>query len=187
MRLHPFESHESTRLALQVVEQGSQGDKLFAAAGPGIWAMVDLLHMHGRVEMLIQSGFRSESTMADVTLPGAGVTVVGAVRGGVMRIPFLGPADQLLRDGSARVTLADQFVEFVAVHARRLGARPSLQMMRHATGGGEAGLAERTGNIRAAMNLRVEVLYIKLDESSCFQCNIRRQSECRVERYIHLS
>lgn len=60
--LNPLEPHKSTRFTLQVVEQTSQGVELLWTAT--LETVVDLLLMHGRVNMRLQCFSRVEPLFA---------------------------------------------------------------------------------------------------------------------------
>lgn len=105
MLLHLVKPHERTRLALQVIEQSCQRNKLLGAPTPPIRAMVHFFLVSRRIEMHVQSVEAVEFAVADVALPGVAVVrqMVRFVRGAF----FIVPPDLLVGDDTVRVACPD--------------------------------------------------------------------------------
>jgi hypothetical protein len=101
--LHIFKSHMPARLALKMIEQSGQGRKRLRTATVG--AMVDLLLMGRRVQMLIERRESSKLSMTHIAL------VAGAVPGpgssGVGGVFFVPPSDLLVGDNAVGISLTD--------------------------------------------------------------------------------
>ena len=94
-----------TRLTLQVIEQGSQGRE-FLPTGTR-WTVINLLLMHGRIEMLLETLHRLELSVAQVALVRAAVP-------GAVRCPLV-PLNLLLHNYAVRVTAPDGAIDCLAV------------------------------------------------------------------------
>lgn len=152
--LHLLEPHGATLFALEVVDDSSQRLEVLAARAVG--AVVEVLLVSRRVQMLIQPVHRSEPPVAQITLPHA--SVPGPVGAAVRVLGAALPPDELLGDQARRVLGPYELVDGVAVQRGGVPAAAALQVVCHARGGGVAVGAEGALDVLAAMDAGVEVL-----------------------------
>lgn len=105
----------------------------------------------------MESRSGAKAAMAKVALPGGAIP--GLLRDSV-GVRVARPSDELLGDDALGVLGADKAVDLIAGHVigGRAGAR--LEMVNHACGGGVHILAERAGDVLAAMDAGVQVLLV---------------------------
>lgn len=150
--LNLLEARSTARLALEMIEECGKSNELLSALSA--YAVIELRGMARRIEMLIEPAKSREFVVAEIafeefTIPGTFGSRVGGIT-----MPF----EQLIGDHAARIAATELFEDGFAIKAAGIGARSSLQMVGDAAGGHEASLAERAGDICAAVGARITVL-----------------------------
>lgn len=135
-----------------MVEHARQALKLHPAP-PNVRTMVDLLHVHGALQVTIQAVYRRELAVAEIAFVEP-VRVAGVFSGPGFVVPF----EEVVRDDAVAVTLPQGAEDGFAVDAGSVRAGAGLEVVRDAAGGGEGSLAEGAGDIGASMGAGVEVL-----------------------------
>lgn len=134
-----------------MVEQTSQRNELLRASP--VQAVVDLLLVHGRVDMRYQRFPHVEAFLADVAHPKA--TVESTIGNLEMYILFIVPSYLLLADNAIWIKLLNDAVNLVTVQHWGSGTGSTLQVMSYTGCSDKASLTEETGNASATMGLGV--------------------------------
>lgn len=111
--LHLLKPHRPTLLALKVIDNSSQRLEVLSTVPVG--AMIQILLMSRRVQMLIQPVHRVKPLVAQIALPVAAVpgpvrAAVGVLGGGAAV-----PADEFLGNQSGRILGPHELVDRVSV------------------------------------------------------------------------
>jgi hypothetical protein len=113
--------------------------------------MIHLLFVRRGVEMHVQGVDGVELIVAHIALP---VEVVECTVGSrVFDILFLVPFNLFVGDGAMRITLSNHAKDGFAVKLRGVRAGTCFDVVGEAAGGGVVDLAERAGDIGAAVDL----------------------------------
>lgn len=153
--LHLFKPHSTALLALKVVDDSSQGPEVLAAVA-AVGAVVQVLLVSWRIQMLIQPMAGPKPLVTQITLPLA--PVPGPIGTGERRLGGTLPADEFLRDQAARVLGPDELVDGVPVQRGCVTTASALEMVGHARGGSIAVGAEGAFDFLATVGAGVEVL-----------------------------
>ena len=160
-----------------MVEQGCERGEFLDATAPHIRTVVHLLLMGRRVQMLIQGPSHTKLCVTEIALPFP--SIVCPVGSCVSCILVFAPFQLFGGDHPVCITLPDDAEDGFTVESPGVGTGAAFQMMSKTRGRGEAVVAKRAADGRAAVDLGVEVLpdgiisvtapYRKRTKRSCYK------------------
>lgn len=151
--LDSLEVHVPATLALQMIGESSKSREIPSAAT--VWAVVELLLVDGRVEVLVQGYEFVKGAVAEIVLVGFN-SVVPCPLGGLVA-SIARPGEQLLGDDAMGITASDSPIELVTVKTC-LRARATLQVVNKASSCSMRLVAERAPGGAVAVELTVQML-----------------------------
>ena len=157
---------ESATLALEVVEESRKGDKVLIAGSR--WAVIDLRHMCGRVEVLIKSLFAAELAIAEIAFPL--VSVKRIVRGPSLSRVVVMPFQEILSNEASLIATANKVVYALSIRVL-VWARIRLEVVGEAARRCEASLAKGAFDVASAMDAGVAMLRSR--EQTNYPCSCR--------------
>nr|POE63252.1 hypothetical protein CFP56_04155 [Quercus suber] len=179
--LHVLETGVPARLAFEMVEECSQGYKLFATSHPHVRATIQLLLVDRGIQMLVQGRRSSETPMAHVAFPRR--TIERAISGMIRGVAFVTMPLQLLQsDGTTGVLSTNDLVDGLAIELRGPRTGACFEMVGKAACCDElCSGTERTLHVATTMDAGVEML---LRSQSCGALGCQRRTKTLTMRRL---